>query len=319
MEKNKSKMWAFVVLLVLVLLVGVVAAIGWKNHLEHRLVAELDKYGVVMAPEADTLDEVMALYGGVPAYSQAIDQWLLMEYGWATSAERAERSMSANVDLLPFAPGSSVFLVDDQMNIVAKWYNAGDGDVRHFSKYDEPLELASLTMDVINALDANSDGPAEVIGPPLEFSLEDQDEAVHTQEEFLGAPLLVMSSDKAGSVYSKQWSRAMFETLDERGVERIRIVPVPQLGMAPEMAREMVRGMIRKDLGDMFALLDWESSFTEKYQFKEGHANYLLFDEEGVLVRKEHVKELDQALLAELVDSIADVMEAHGEATADGV
>ena len=77
-----------------------------------------------------------------------------------------------------------------------------------------------------------------------------------------------------------------------------------------------VRGMVKKDLGEMFALLDWESEFTAKYGFLEGHANFLLFDAEGVLKRKEHLQELDEAVLAELVEDIAGVM---GESVNDDV
>lgn len=313
-DENRSNSRRSIMRLLMVLIVmviGAVASFGWMRYVEHRATAELDSFGQVMTPEADTLDEVVDLYGGVPAYSRAVGTWLLAEYGWTTSDGRAERSMPANVDTLPFALGSSVFLVDDKANVVAKWYNAGQGDVRHLSSFNMPLDLAAVTEQKIEDLLPQTEATAEVIGPPLEFSMEDQDQVVHTQEEFLGTPLLIMSSDKAGSGYSKQWSKAIYEGMDARGVERLRIVPVPQLGGVPEFARGMARTMVKKDLGEMFALLDWKSAFTERYGLADGHANYLLFDAEGTLLRKESVQELDEALAAELTDEVVAAIRAH--------
>ena len=155
------------------------------------------------------------------------------------------------------------------------------------------------------------------LGPKLAFSLEDQNESLHTETEFLGAPIVFMVSDKAGSQYSKRWSKAIYEAMDARSVERVRIVPVPQLGIVPDFARGLARSMVAKDLGDMFALLDWDASFTTTYDLKDGHANYLLFNAEGRLLRKQSVQDLDDATLADLVDGIVTAIEEHAESSAD--
>lgn len=266
----------------------------------------------------DDVERVVELYDGLPKYRKEVGDWTIIEFTRKGATDRAERTKSEFIEEATGISGTSTFLLDENGRVLAKLHT---GDVGTSSSVFSELYfyIWGVTAEDIPAWKSKLPGNEEIntLGPPLEFSLEDQNEELHTEAEFLDAPIVFMISDKGGSQYSKQWSKAIYEAMDARGVDRIRIVPVPQLGIVPDLARGLARKMVADDLGGMFALLDWESTFTEKYALEKGRANYLLFDAQGALLRKESVQELDEAVLQDLVDEIVKVMEAHQESAAD--
>lgn len=145
------------------------------------------------------------------------------------------------------------------------------------------------------------------------FEMDDQFGETHTHKELMGEIFMVMGADKEGSEFTKAWTQAIQLGLIEReDAEPVELVPAPQLGTVPRLLRGTVKKFVAKD-ATRWVLLDWESKFTKAYGMQAGKTNLLVFSAKGDLVRKVSETKLDQKIVEEIVDQIAELQAEDGE------
>lgn len=168
--------------------------------------------------------------------------------------------------------------------------------------------LIGFVVFETNAEDVQDTKPIRLI----EFSMPDQFEKVHTHEELLGEPVLVLATEGASQKATQAWLdaiKAAFEADDD--AEMVRVMPAPQLASIPELARGTIRKVIvLRD--EPWMLLDWENRFSEAYGLKKGDAKFLVFDGEGVLMRKITGKTVDAGVVAEVVEELKVLENSEG-------
>ncbi len=138
----------------------------------------------------------------------------------------------------------------------------------------------------------------------MPFRIEDQFDRVHTQADLAGQPLLINVSDRKGSQYADAWLTAIKKALGEEEWEQLAVVSVADVRGVPFF----VKGSVKKKFPrskDEWVLMDWKGRFAKHYGLERDACNLLLFNDTGLLVRREAVTELQPDLLAELVKLIA--------------
>ena len=127
----------------------------------------------------------------------------------------------------------------------------------------------------------------------ISFKLEDQFDRTYTEKDFENKIVIAICSDKDGSKYNSAWGEAIHDSLkNDKGFEQIKFLPVADVRGVPFFMKGFVKGKFPKK-EEHWVLLDWKGQFAKAYDLKEDVSNIILFNDEGTLVYKTHVTELD--------------------------
>ncbi len=138
----------------------------------------------------------------------------------------------------------------------------------------------------------------------IEFEIEDQFKVQHDRESLIGEPFYLVGSDREGKVYNRQWSPAIRDSLEARGIENgIKHIGLADLRGVPFFLKGFVRGKFPKE-NVAPILMDWKGKFPKTYDFMPGDCNILVFDARGELILRHHGKEPDAAGLVRVLDAI---------------
>ncbi len=118
----------------------------------------------------------------------------------------------------------------------------------------------------------------------IEFELQDQFGNKHSHSGLAGSVVLVIGSDKDGSVHNEAWGTAIHQSVaDHPNYARLRNLPLADLRGVPFFAKGFVRGMMPEDPAD-WVLMDWKGMFPRSYAFEQALTNVLVFATDGALL-----------------------------------
>lgn len=162
--------------------------------------------------------------------------------------------------------------------------------------------LLLLTLATAPSLAEETDNaPADTL---VAFSLPDQFDATHTDQELRGRVTLVMWADRKGNDHRSRWTRVLARELDDEiTTGQVRLLLVAHLDGVPGFIKGRVMKRFKRE--DEPALLDWEGLFAATYVPEPDHLNLLVFDADGRLVHEAAAARLDQDLLDEVLAAVA--------------
>jgi len=137
--------------------------------------------------------------------------------------------------------------------------------------------------------------------PPLiEFELEDQFEAEHSDAEVRDVVAVVIAAGRKGREHTTPWGDAVRERLAEQlAGGAVAVVPVADLRGVPGFLKGRIRGRFPQEAG-RWVLMDWKGRFAEAYALEEEAVSLLLFDAGGTLVTRLSAGPVNEASLAHL-------------------
>jgi len=142
----------------------------------------------------------------------------------------------------------------------------------------------------------------------ISFELEDQFGEVYTDNSWPGKIVILLGSDKGGSVYNEVWGKAIYDSLkNDLGFEKIQMVGLSDLNSVPFFMKWMIKGKF-PDEKEKWVLMDWDGEFPEAYNFKEDMANILIFNSDKILVCQESLTKIDDKILFKILSTIRKLM-----------
>ena len=138
----------------------------------------------------------------------------------------------------------------------------------------------------------------------IEFSLKDQFNNRHTQQQALGKVVLIIGSDGEGSEFNDAWGTAINQAVtDHPNYPQLHQLPYADLRGVPFFAKGYVRGMMPEE-PESWVLMDWKGSFAKAYEFQSEATNILIFGTDGALKIHLFGQELESEKLARLVQEL---------------
>lgn len=136
----------------------------------------------------------------------------------------------------------------------------------------------------------------------IEFRIEDQFQQEHTEQELLGAPVLLTWADRKGNEYTDAWALALGEAFEGREIEHRAIAHVEGVpGWIPGL-KGRIRGSFSED-PERWALLDWEGRFAAAYHPTEDQVTVFVFDAEGCLRARVSGRDPEPALIEAVLEA----------------
>jgi len=143
----------------------------------------------------------------------------------------------------------------------------------------------------------------------ISFEIKDQFDRAHSEKEFLGRPLLITCGDKNGSRYQSQWTPALRDSLQARGLlPELALVEIADLRGVPFFVKGKVKKNFPRD-PSAWVLLDWDGRFAKPYAFEKEMCNILLFAPGGALVYATAVESVSQDEIVRILDYTAAAVE----------
>ncbi len=146
---------------------------------------------------------------------------------------------------------------------------------------------------------------AEVEPTPLiDFRIKDQFGKLHTSGSFRNSVAIVVSGDRKGYEYTKEWSPVLADSLAvEVKSFRVRFIPHAHLKGAPFFMKGTIKGKF-SEAPDKWVLMDWGGEFNQAYELKEDHCNIVVFDQDGLKRIQLAVQQFDQQIFTRLLTGI---------------
>ena len=146
---------------------------------------------------------------------------------------------------------------------------------------------------------------AEVAPAPLiDFRIKDQFGKLHTSGSFQNSVAIVVSGDKKGSTFIKEWSPVLADSLAaEVKSFRVKFIPHAHLKGVPFFMKGTIKGKFPKE-PDKWVLMDWDGEFDKAYELEENHCSIVVFDQEGLRRIQVAVQDFDQVVFARLLAGI---------------
>jgi hypothetical protein len=174
---------------------------------------------------------------------------------------------------------------------------------------------AALTILVALAALASSQPPPAVWAGEselIEFEIEDQFDVLHTDEEHVGAILVVVGSDKGGSEYNASWGQAIRDSVSgTAGADAIHFLRVADVRGVPFFLKGTVKGMFPEEREE-WVLLDWKGTLAKAYEFEKDQSNVLVFDRDGRLAAQTHGTSLEAEKLTHIAGVLRELLTAAG-------
>ncbi len=150
-------------------------------------------------------------------------------------------------------------------------------------------------------LDAGDEAP--------DFSLMDQFDTTYSLEDLRGNLVILIASDKEGSVQNKLWRKKLGGLAGD-----IHILGVADLRSVPFFLKWKIRSDFRKDKAPI--LLDWDGDIFKDYGLVQKVSNIVLIDKGGFI--RHHVwGEAGDDAVQTLLHTIDSHMHSEGSRTSD--
>lgn len=146
--------------------------------------------------------------------------------------------------------------------------------------------------------------------PPqlIEYELEDQFEAEHSDAEVRDVVAVVIAAGRKGREHTTPWGDAVRERLGERIASGlVAVVPVADLRGVPGFLKGRIRGRFPEENG-RWVLMDWKGRFAEAYALEEEAVSLLLFDAGGALVTRLSAGAVNEASLEHLAALVEEAL-----------
>lgn len=139
----------------------------------------------------------------------------------------------------------------------------------------------------------------------IEFSLKDQFNNRHTQQQALGKVVLIIGSDGEGSEFNDAWGTAINQAVtDHPDYPQLHQLPYADLRGVPFFAKGYVRGMMPEE-PESWVLMDWKGRFASAYDFQPGATNVLIFGTDGNLKLHVSGQQPDSPTLARAIQELS--------------
>jgi predicted transcriptional regulator len=139
----------------------------------------------------------------------------------------------------------------------------------------------------------------------IRFEIADQFDRRHADADLRGRLLLVVGADQTGSRYQGPWVDGLRDAVQTLTAEdEAQVVEAADLRGVPFFVRGSVKRRFPSDRRS-WVLMDWRGVFARAYRFEPKKCNILVFDRSGKLVYRTAVQDLDRAVLAEILATIA--------------
>ena len=143
----------------------------------------------------------------------------------------------------------------------------------------------------------------------IPFELEDQFHDTHRRGDYLGHPIVLFGTDRAGSRYSGLWAIALSSRLkDHELFDELVALSTPDLSGLPRFLRGFVRNQFPED-PDRWVLMDWTGLFASSYDFAPEVCNIMVFARSGEVLHQIQVQEVDPATLDRLVTKLKEALD----------
>ena len=146
---------------------------------------------------------------------------------------------------------------------------------------------------------------AEVEPKPLiTFMIKDQFGKLHTSGYFRNSVVILVSGDKKGSGFIKEWSPVLEDSLvTEVKSFRVKFIPHAHLKGVPFFMKGTIKGKF-SPAPDDWVLMDWDGEFHKAYELAEDHCNIVVFHRDGLRRIQVAVQEFDQQVFTRLLTGI---------------
>jgi hypothetical protein len=146
--------------------------------------------------------------------------------------------------------------------------------------------------------------------PILKFSIADQFDSLHTEQDYLGSITIIVGSDKGGSQYNKIWAKAIRDSLAQKaGVTQINVLPVADVSSVPFFSKGFVKSKFPQTRNE-WVLLDWKGYFAEAYKFSNDACNIVVIDKNGGMFYETSVRQLEGEKLKTICSKIMELAQA---------
>jgi hypothetical protein len=162
------------------------------------------------------------------------------------------------------------------------------------------LRVASLLMAAI----AVAGVWAAEGSPKLDYALEDQFGATHTDEDCGDSVVILLGGDRKGSTYIADWGPVLQQAYTrefESGA--VCSVGFAHLKGAPFFVKKKIIASFSKE-PDAWILLDWKGEISKKWGAEKDAANLYVFDRRGEIVYIVSLREFDQAVFDHIIDAV---------------
>jgi hypothetical protein len=146
---------------------------------------------------------------------------------------------------------------------------------------------------------------AEVEPTPLiDFRIKDQFGKLHTRDSFQNSVAIVVSGDRKGSGFIKEWSPVLADSLaaEIKGF-RVKFIPHAHLKGVPFFVKGTIKGKFPQT-PDGWVLMDWGGEFNKVYDLMEDHCNIVVFDQDGLRRIQVAVQDFDPPVFTRLLAEI---------------
>lgn len=146
-------------------------------------------------------------------------------------------------------------------------------------------------------------GSAE-LPPRLDYELEDQFGASHTDEDCGRAVTILLGGGRKGSTYIDNWGPNLHQALaTELNQGSVCSVGFAHLKGAPFFVKKKIVASFPKD-PDAWIVLDWKGEIGKRWGAEKNAANIYVFDRGGELVMRWSLREFDQTLFDRIVETV---------------
>jgi len=151
---------------------------------------------------------------------------------------------------------------------------------------------------------------AEVEPKPLiTFRIKDQFGKLHTSGYFQNSVAILVSGDRKGSDFIKEWSPVLADSLAaEVKSFRVKFIPHAHLEGAPFFMKGSIKGKFSQAPDD-WVLMDWSGEFNQAYELAEDHCSILVFDRDGLRRIQVEVQEFDPEVFTRVLAGIRQLIE----------
>lgn len=144
--------------------------------------------------------------------------------------------------------------------------------------------------------------------PKLDFALEDQFGATHTDEDCGGAVVVLLGGDRKGSAYIDDWGSALHRALaSELDKGTVCSVGFAHLKGAPFFVKKKIVKSFPNN-PEAWTLLDWKGEIAKKWGAEKDAANLYVFDRGGGLVFQISLRDFEQVQFDHIVEAIQTAM-----------
>ena len=169
--------------------------------------------------------------------------------------------------------------------------------------------VCTLAVFILAVTAAPSHTQAADRTPALDYSLEDQFGATHTEEECRGAVAIYLGGDRKGSAMVPEWDpplrRAFSPELKEGTVCAVGLA---HLKGAPFFVKKKIIAGFPKD-PEEWTLLDWKGHFMKTWGGEKDAVNIYVFDKRGTFLMQQSLHEFDRAVFDEIVGVIRSALD----------